>query len=99
MEAILLKNERKGVIMIKLKPVKKIPESERYCCRHDLQAIIKNFVNSNTKICEFKFEVGVDYKSSDSAYWSIKTAVRRSGENIKAYIRNKRVYLEKQVEN
>lgn len=51
MEAILLKNERKGVIMIKLKPIKKIPESERYCCRHDLQAIIKNFVNSNTKIC------------------------------------------------
>lgn len=83
--------------MIKLIPRTEIPE--RPSCRHDLQAIIQTFVNNEARICEFKFEVGVDYKSSDSAYWSVKTAVRCSGENVKVHVHNKRIYLEKQIEN
>ena len=83
--------------MIELIPRTKIPE--RRNCRHDLQAVIKDFVNSKAKICEFKFEVGVDYKSPKTANWCIRTAIKRSGENIKVYFCNNRIYLEKQVED
>ena len=82
--------------MIKIVPTNNIPEVN-YCRRHDLQGLIKQFVNSDMKICEFKFDIPTDYKYTKSADNTIRVAVKCSGENIKVHIRKGRIYLEKQI--
>lgn len=83
--------------MIKIVPTNNIPEAN-YCRRHNLQDLIKEFVNSDMKICEFKFNIPTDYKHTKSADNTIRVAVKCSGENIKVHIRKGRIYLEKQIE-
>lgn len=83
--------------MIKIVPTNNIPEVN-YCRRHNLQDLIKEFVKSDMKICELKFDIPTDYKHTKSADNTIRVAVKRSGENVKAHIRKGRIYLEKQIE-
>lgn len=78
--------------MIELKKVDTIQVDRNY---HFLQVFIKDFMKRNDEICEFKFEIGEDYKNVDSAVNSIRVAVKRSGENVKVHRRKDRIFLKK----
>ena len=77
---------------MKLVAVKELPKITRG--RHDLQGMIQEFVNGETRIA--KLDIGKDeYKSIDVAYRVIGIAVRRSGHPIKLHIYNDELFLEK----
>lgn len=77
---------------MKLVAVKELPKITRG--RHNLQSMIQEFVNGDTRIA--KLDIGKDeYKSIQVAYKVIRTAVRNSRHPIKVHLYNGELYLEK----
>ena len=63
--------------------------------RHDLQSVIKTFVESDAKFC--RIELAPDeYKSWKVCYSCLRIASKRSGHKIKVQCRNEDVYLVKE---
>ena len=77
---------------MKLVKVKELPKASVRV--HDLQAIIQEFVNSDSRISKLDID-DHDYKSVQVCYNVMCTAVRRSRHPVKVHIRKGNVYLEK----
>lgn len=63
--------------------------------RHDLQDIIKRFVDSDAKFCKLELADG-EYKSLNICYNCMHVAVKRSGTNIHVRRRGDEIYLVKE---
>ena len=63
----------------------------------EYQQMIRDFVNSDARVCVIKYTLGDSYKTIHSVYTSAGHAVNRSGENLKAHIRGDRIFLEKVI--
>lgn len=80
--------------MVKIELLKEIPE-DLYCRSgfgHDLQKLIEEFAESDSKYCEFIFADG-DYKDYRTANGSLRRAVQRTNYKIKVRTFNKRIFM------
>ncbi len=63
--------------------------------KHDLQDVMKSFINSDSKICKVELADN-DYKSWKVCYSCLRVAAIRSGLRIKVKCRGEDVYLVKE---
>ena len=78
---------------MKIVEVDKLPM--RRATRHNLQDIIKGFVNSDARFVKIELAEG-DYKSVKVCYNCMKVACGQSGYSVKTKMRNNEVYLVKE---
>lgn len=77
--------------MLKLKAVDSIPVLGK---RHDLQALIEEFVKSNCEVMEVEFEMGSDYKNAVVCRSCLTNAINRSRRyGIRAIRNGNRVFM------
>lgn len=68
---------------------------KRKATRHNLQDMIRSFVESDAKFVKIELAEG-DYKSMSVCYGCLGVACRRSGYAVKAKMRDNEVYLVKE---
>ena len=82
----------RNICIMKLVKVKELPK--KIAARHNLQDIIQEFVNSDSRIVKIDIE-NHEYKNTRCLYGCIRVAVKRSKHPIKVHMRKDVVYLEK----
>lgn len=75
------------------KQVNEVPNFGR-CAKHDLKGILKDFMESDTRIVEILF-VGREYKSPAVARSCIDRAVHQYKIPVKVHMRSGHIYLAK----
>lgn len=77
--------------MLKLKAVDSIPVLGK---RHDLQALIEEFVKSNCEVMEVEFKMDSDYKNAAVCRSCLANAINRSRRyGIRAIRSGNRVFM------
>lgn len=82
---------------MKLIPVDSIPEIHKPAdinSRHDVQEMLKDFMESGIDIAEVYFKK-CDYKSARVCANSIDASIRRLGYSVRVFKRGDKVYLKK----
>lgn len=78
---------------MKLVPVEAVPYTNGHR-RHDLQALIEEFVESDARIVKIELDE-LDYKSPSVCRSCINVAIKRSKRGIKVFLRGNMVFLSK----
>lgn len=75
-----------------LTPVESLPKKENRGFRHDLQTLVKEFMNGDARIAKID-----GYVFTYSLYNGLRAAVQRSGYPVRVHMRGNDVYLVKKI--